>query len=259
MTLIESSVAFPLFVSNVVTILLIVFFGRDRTQQQEAYKYQKARLQSKALIAQMNPHFIYNTLNGIQSTMLLKGEKEANRYIGIFSHLMRKTFEMSALEKISLSEEVDFLKNYISLQGMRLNYLIKSRYEIDPALDLEVAEIPALMVQPLVENAILHGISPLKKSGELTIRFIREGSTLFVEVEDNGVGRKKAQKYKARIKKKNNKFPSATKILVDRIDLYNYMEKTAADFKLEDRMEAGELIGTKATLKLPNLIKTKKT
>ena len=88
---------------------------------------------------------------------------------------------------------------------MRLNYLIKSRYEIDPALDLEVAEIPALMVQPLVENAILHGISPLKKSGELTIRFIREGSTLFVEVEDNGVGRKKAQKFKARIKKKINK------------------------------------------------------
>ena len=82
---------------------------------------------------------------------------------------------------------------------------------------------------------------------------------MFVEVEDNGVGRKKAQKFKARIKKKNNKFPSATKILVDRIDLYNYMEKTAADFKLEDRMIAGELIGTKATLKLPNLIKTEKT
>ena len=82
---------------------------------------------------------------------------------------------------------------------------------------------------------------------------------MFVELEDNGVGRKKAQKFKARIKKNNNKFPSATKILVDRIDLYNYMEKTAADFKLEDRMKAGELIGTKATLKLPNLIKTKKT
>ena len=103
------------------------------------------------------------------------------------------------------------------------------------------------------------GISPLKKSGELTIRFIQKDSTLFVEVIDNGVGWKKAQKYKARIKKKDNKFPSANKILLDRIDLYNYMEKTAAVFKLEDRMKAGELIGTKATLKLPNLIKTKKT
>ena len=72
------------------------------------------------------------------------------------------------------------------------------------------------------------------------------------------MGRKKAQKSKARIKKKDNIFPSATKILVDRIDLYNYMEKTNSDFKLEDIMKAGKLIGTKATLKLPKLIKTRK-
>ena len=258
MTLIESSAAFPLFVINVVTILLIVFFGRDRYQQQEAYQFQTARLQTKALIAQMNPHFIYNNLNGIQSTMLLKGEKEANRYIGIFSRLLRKTFEMSTSQKVSLKEEIDYLKNYVILQEMRLNYPIKSSYQVDAALDLETSEIPALMVQPLFENAILHGISPLKKSGELDIRFIRENNTLFIEVLDNGVGRKKAQRFKARIKKKENKFPSATKILVDRIDLYNYMEKTDSEFKLEDRMNAGKLIGTKATLKLPKLIKVKK-
>ena len=258
MTLIESSAAFPLLVSNVVTILLIVFFGRDRTQQQKAFKYQKMRLQAKALTAQMNPHFIYNTLNGIQSTMLLKGEKEANRYIGIFSRLKRKAFEMSNLEKISLKEEISFLKNYIVLQGMLLNFPIKSKFEIDSELDLETVEILTLMVQPLVENAIVHGISPLKKSGELTICFIREESTLFVDVLDNGVGRKKAQKSKARIKKKDNIFPSATKILVDRIDLYNSTEKADANFKLEDRKKAGELIGTKATLKLQKLIKPKK-
>ena len=77
MNLIENSAAFPLLISNVVTILLIVFFGRDRYQQQHAFKFQMARLQTKALIAQMNPHFIYNTLNGIQSTMLLKGRKKS--------------------------------------------------------------------------------------------------------------------------------------------------------------------------------------
>ena len=122
-----------------------------------------ARLQTKALITQMNPHFIYNTLNGIQSTMLLKGEKEVNRYIGIFSSLLRKTFEMSTLQKVSLNEEIEYLKNYITLQEMRLNYPIKSTYKIDSALNLDTCEIPALMIQPLVENAILHGISPLKK------------------------------------------------------------------------------------------------
>ena len=70
---IESSIALPLFISNVVTLMLIVFFGRDRYQQEQAYKIQLARLQTKALIAQMNPHFIYNALNGIQSTLMLKG------------------------------------------------------------------------------------------------------------------------------------------------------------------------------------------
>lgn len=95
----EGSTALPLFISNVVTIMLIVFFGRDRYQQRQAYKNQLARLETKALIAQMNPHFIFNTLNGIQSTMVLKGEEEANKYIGIFSGLLRKTLDMSALQK----------------------------------------------------------------------------------------------------------------------------------------------------------------
>lgn len=100
MTLIEGSTALPLFVSNVVTIMLIVFFGRDRFQQRNAFIHQLARLESKALIAQMNPHFIFNTLNGIQSTMVLKGEEEANRYIGIFSALLRKTLDMSATQNV---------------------------------------------------------------------------------------------------------------------------------------------------------------
>ncbi len=78
MELFEGNVALPLFISNVVTIMLIVFFGRDRSRQRMSYKNQIARLESKSLKAQMNPHFIYNTLNGIQSVMLLKGEKVAN-------------------------------------------------------------------------------------------------------------------------------------------------------------------------------------
>ena len=122
-------------------------------------------------------------------------------------------------------------------------------------MNLDTCEIPALMIQPLVENAILHGISPLKKSGELEIYFKLEKDTLLIEVLDNGVGRKKAQKFKARIKKKDKRLPSATKILLDRIDHYNYMENSNSEFRLEDRLQAGNIIGTKATLKIPKLIK----
>ena len=90
MELFEGNVALPLFISNVVTIMLIVFFGRDRSRQRMAYKNQIAWLESKSLKAQMNPHFIYNTLNGIQSVMLLKGEEVANEYIGVFARILRK-------------------------------------------------------------------------------------------------------------------------------------------------------------------------
>lgn len=76
MDVFEGNPALPLLISNVVTIMLIVFFGRDRHQQRNAYKHQLARLEAKALIAQMNPHFIFNTLNGIQSTMVLKGKRK---------------------------------------------------------------------------------------------------------------------------------------------------------------------------------------
>ena len=120
----------------------------------------------------------------------LKGEEEANKYIGIFSGLLRKTLDMSALQNVKLSEEIDYLKNYIILQELRLNYPINTTYLVGDELDVDLSEIPALMVQPLVENAILHGINPLKKQGELTIIFKRIKDCLVAEVIDNGIGRK---------------------------------------------------------------------
>ena len=237
--------------------MLIVFFGRNRFQQRNAFKHQLARLESKALIAQMNPHFIFNTLNGIQSTMVLKGEEEANRYIGIFSALLRKTLDMSATQNVQLTEEINYLKSYITLQELRLNYPVKTTYIIGDEIDLERCEIPALIVQPLIENAILHGISPLKKQGELKVKFSQVKDTLIVEVIDNGVGRKMAQRYKASIKTRDENRPSASKILQDRIDIYNYVQKTNSEFKLEDRVYRGQVVGTKATLKIPKLIDIK--
>lgn len=85
-----------------MTLLLIVFFGRDRNRQKMAYKSQIAQLEAKSLKAQMNPHFIYNTLNGIQSVMVLKGEQVANEYIGLFAQMLRKTLDFSLAENLSL-------------------------------------------------------------------------------------------------------------------------------------------------------------
>lgn len=83
-----------------------MFFGRDRNRQKMAYKSQIAQLEAKSLKAQMNPHFIYNTLNGIQSVMVLKGEQVANEYIGLFAQMLRKTLDFSLAENLSLQEEI---------------------------------------------------------------------------------------------------------------------------------------------------------
>lgn len=253
---IESSIALPLFISNVVTLMLIVFFGRDRYQQEQAYKIQLSRLQTKALIAQMNPHFIYNALNGIQSTLMLKGEEEANEYVTIFSRLIRKTFNMTALQTISLAEEIDYLKSYISLQEKRLSYPIYTSFYISEHLDKNSSEIPALMVQPLIENAILHGIRPLKKAGELQVNFTDDKTTLIVEILDNGVGRKNSKNFRKK-EIEIRELPTATKILQDRIDIYNYVDIAKSEFRLEDRISNGKVIGTRAILILPKLIKIK--
>ena len=120
MELFEGNVALPLFTSNLVTIMLILFFGRDRSRRRMAYRNQIAIFESKSLKAQMNPHFISNTLNGIQSVMLLKGEKVANEYISVFARILRKTLEMSITKNLSLAEEL----------FKRLYYFAKFKAEI---------------------------------------------------------------------------------------------------------------------------------
>ena len=117
----------------------------------------------------MNPHFIYNALNSVQSVMILKGERESNRYIGMLSKLLRFTLEMSTKESITLEEEIEYLDSYLGLQKMRLDS--KMEYEIEVRLNQNLKEytLPPMLIQPIVENSILHGI-PLKNS-ELPLRF----------------------------------------------------------------------------------------
>lgn len=187
---------------------------------------------------------------------MLKGEEEANEYVTIFSRLTRKTFNMTALQTISLAEEIDYLKSYISLQEKRLSYPIYASFYISEHLDKNSSEIPALMVQPLIENAILHGIRPLKKAGELHVNFTDDKTTLMVEILDNGVGRKNSKNFRKK-EIEISDLPTATKILQDRIDIYNYVDIAKSEFRLEDRISNGKVIGTRAILILPKLIKIK--
>ena len=257
MELFEGNVALPLFISNVVTIMLIVFFGRDRSRQRMAYKNQIARLESKSLKAQMNPHFIYNTLNGIQSVMLLKGEKVANEYIGVFARILRKTLEMSITENLSLAEELNYLRGYVTLQNLRLNIPVRFLEQVPSLEDQEQHMIPPMLIQPIIENAIFHGLSPMNRQGFILITIKLQKKRMKITLEDNGVGRKEAMINKKLNAEDGEYQPKsiATKILKERIDVLNYLYKAKSEFFLEDVIKENNVVGTKATLILPKTIK----
>lgn len=163
-------------------------------------QYQKNRLKNledklesekmKSLIQQMNPHFIYNTLNSIQYFIFKDKKFEAGTYLANFSDLMRKNFEFSALEFISLREEVHHIKNYLKMEKIRFEDDVAIAVYVDESIDLDNIKLPPFMLQPILENAFKHGFSSKKDKCLIKIDFIKENNYLKVTIEDNGVGRK---------------------------------------------------------------------
>ena len=115
-----------------------------------------SNLEARAYRAQMNPHFIFNALNGMQSAMVLGGEKEFNKYMASFSRLIRDTIEMSSVDKVTVADELSYIKNYIELQDHRLDHNINLEIIVDPKIVQKAVYLPCMMLQPIVENAIVH-------------------------------------------------------------------------------------------------------
>lgn len=241
----------PLFISNFVTLLLILFFSRDRTQQNNVYKEQIARLEAQSLRAQMNPHFIFNALNGVQSVMILQGEAMANKYLGIFSKMLRSTMDMSNNELISLKDEVVYLTTYITFQNMRMEHQVNFEVKIDDEIDPHNCFLPTMLLQPIVENAVIHGLQPLKKSGHIKIKVSKKRNLLEIVVEDNGVGRKQSQLLKQKMERKHTSY--ASQILKERIDIYSYLRREKTDFFNENINPSKKYTGTRAVLVFPCL------
>jgi hypothetical protein len=142
-----------------------------------------------AIRAQINPHFMFNALNSIQSFIMLNDRKEANNYLTVFSQLVRKVLDVSSKELITIESEVSWMKDYLALEALRFESLEWS-IKIDPSIPLD-SEIPSMVSQPVIENAIIHGLFPKLGKGKLIITFSK-GSTssmILCEIIDNGVGR----------------------------------------------------------------------
>jgi LytS/YehU family sensor histidine kinase len=140
--------------------------------------------------SQMNPHFIFNALNTIQSYIYSNDKKSAGVYISKFSDLTRSILQMSNQDMITIAEEVNALQLYLSLEKMRFEDTFHYQIQVAETIDKEFCKIPSMLVQPYVENAIKHGLLHKKNNRQLLIHFSRTQNVLKIIVDDNGVGRK---------------------------------------------------------------------
>lgn len=230
-------------IAFLITYFLSTYY--KKSNQRLVRRNRMLTLESKALLAQMNPHFIFNTLNSIQNIMVLKGEIEANKYFSKFSKLIRMTLEISKKDYVSLKAEFDYLKNYISLESLRLNDELNYQFDIDTQLNLKRLFIPALLIQPIVENAIIHGLAPKENDRNLLIKCFKKENFLFIIIEDNGIGRAAALTKKNG--SKNNHISLATSILSERIAIHNVMKKNKVSCTVDDIISDQQVCGTRVT------------
>lgn len=178
-----------LFIVISIMLLLLIAIGSllyYRNKKQNEHKQETLRQQ--LLRSQMNPHFLFNALGSIQNYMFNNNAKEAAGFLNNFASLTRAILEHSEAESILLEDEISALQNYIKLEQMRLQYSFNYAIEFDGEVEPEFIKIPPMLIQPFVENAIIHGLKNREKNGELKISFKDRDDTLEIRVCDNGNG-----------------------------------------------------------------------
>ncbi|MBT3243392.1 MAG: histidine kinase [Bacteroidetes bacterium] len=194
-------------------IFLVIRRRNIRREARQVLKRKMAELELDAVRSRMNPHFLFNALTSIQNLINHNEIDKANTYLAKFAKLIRRILEHSTQKRISLSEEIETLQTYLQLEGLR--QVFTCRMNIDPKLDTDAIEIPPLMIQPHVENALIHGIAGLQNKGEIDISFTGDKENLIVQVSDNGIGLKKSRHLES------NGLGQGWKLTRQRVDLLN--------------------------------------
>jgi hypothetical protein len=169
----------------------------QRKEHEEAEVSRKLmELEKRALQAQMNPHFIYNSMNSIQQFILMHDTEGAMKYLTRFSRILRTVLNMSSQSRIPLYEEIKLIEDYIELESMRFPNKFTYEIEVSPELNIHAVEIPPFFIQPQVENAIRHGLLRKSTPGHLRIELSKAADNLLITVQDNGIGREASREGK---------------------------------------------------------------
>ena len=223
---------------------------RDKEQLTSDFKKQLAQAETKALRAQMNPHFIFNSLNSINSFVMDQKHEIASEYLIKFSKLIRLILDNSRSETISIEKELETLKLYVLLEAARFDNRFKCIYQIAEDVDTSSIMIPPMLLQPFVENAIWHGLMQKEGEGTITIEIKKKDEEfLNISITDNGIGREKA----AELKSKSATHKShGLKVTSQRIEMMNRLNSSGAQVNIVDlKDEQGNAIGTKVELIIP--------
>lgn len=228
-------------------ILVYLFYRRRLKNVNNKFLLQKRvnELEQKALTAQMNPHFIFNSLNSIQSFLLYKENEKAEKYLLKFSKLIRATLANSRETFITIEQEVELLTNYIELEKMRFQDHFDFEIEVKLTGIEKQLQIPPMLIQPFVENAIIHGLSKRNDGGLLIVRFEKMDETIQVSVIDNGVGMLSTSK----IMNKHRSF--GTEITKERMAIFEKNFNQSFTWKTENAVRDLNYPGTKVEIIIP--------
>lgn len=233
-----------------IIVVSTIFIIRSLYKIKE--KNKKIALQS--LRREMNPHFIFNSLNSVNHFIAQNRELEANKYLSSYSKLMRNVMENSNKDFIKLSTELEQLKEYLDLEELRFHEKFSYEIFVDESIDSDAIFIPNMLIQPNLENAIWHGLRYKKEKGFLKLSFVQKDENIVISIEDNGIGIEESNRLKTR-NQKLHKSRGLTNSR-ERISLLKELYKINIDFSVQDKRSSEKGVIVQIILPVLNTIKT---
>jgi ligand-binding sensor domain-containing protein/putative methionine-R-sulfoxide reductase with GAF domain len=209
-----------------------------------------AEVRLMALRAQMNPHFIFNCLNAIDNYILKNDVQNASMYLNKFARLIRSILSDSDKVYVSLKSELELLKNYIELENLRFEHKFSFRLAVDPGINADEVDIPPMLIQPFVENAIVHGLNHKQGEKTLSLEISSQGEYLSCVIEDNGIGREEARRIKD--SKTQTHESKGMRVTEGRLELLQQQVKEKGTVMITDlKHENGNAAGTRVEILIP--------
>ncbi|NMH28115.1 tetratricopeptide repeat-containing sensor histidine kinase [Flavobacterium silvaticum] len=238
---------FGIFGTLLLLGLILVLYNRMQVKKRLTLQKEVAEYEQKALHLQMNPHFVFNCLSSISSFIVQNGTDSALKYLSKFSKLMRLTLEYSKDSLIPIDKEIESLQNYLELEQLRFHNIFKFTISASDNVEFNMG-LPPLLIQPFVENAILHGIVPKETGGKVDVYFDVENDQLICTITDDGIGIEKSKELRQNSVTAHKSM--ALQITRKRLEIMESATSRAANIEITDRSAFGEN-GTKVSLKLP--------